>query len=364
MYKERQQFLEELLDGRALAGIEIGALDRPLVLRSDLPNGNEILYADHLSTEELKEKYKADPAVDLDAIVKVDLISAIGDFSECLQGRLVDYVVASHVIEHVPNPIRWLKMLFEIIRPGGFIFLVVPDKRYTFDYQRPTTTCGTMLQSFFSDKEMPSVADVFDHHSSAVLIDGSKVWSGLLDSGDLPPVASNRDALKYALEVNDTGDYHDVHVSVFTPMSFFFIIEKLIYNEIFMPKITAFKDTCINEIEFFVCMEKPEFEEISMKQHCLSSIPNFSLETLVSPYMPQVKSLSDALKTLTDVHQDFQKSFLSLEAKLAEQEDELLFMRNNVTILQTTLNRRSVKYLLKFLHFFCNIFLFSKGNKS
>ena len=199
MYKERQQFLEELLDGRALAGIEIGALDRPLVLRSDLPNGNEILYADHLSTKELKEKYKSDPTVDLNAIVEVDLISAIGDFSECLQGRLVDYVVASHVIEHVPNPIRWLNMLFEIIQPGGFIFLVVPDKRYTFDYQRPTTTCGTMLQSFFSDKKMPSMADVFDHHSSAVLIDGSKVWSGLLEYGDLPPLASNKDALKYAL---------------------------------------------------------------------------------------------------------------------------------------------------------------------
>jgi hypothetical protein len=131
-----------------------------------------------------------------------------------------------------------------------------------------------------------------------------------------------------------------------------------------MPEITAFKDTSINDIEFLVCMKKPESQNTSVKQCCLSSIPKFSLETLVSPYMPQVKSLSDALKTLTDVHQDFQKSFLSLEVKLAEQADEILFMRNNVNILQTTLNRRSVKYLLKFLHLFYNIFAFSKGKKS
>ena len=154
-------------------------------------------------------------------------------------------------------------------------------------------------------------------------------------------------------------------------MSFFFIIEKLINSEMFMPEITAFKDTSINDIEFLVCMKKPEFQNTSVKQCCLSSIPKFSLETLVSPYMPQVKSLSDALKTLTDVHQDFQKLFLSseakslsLEAKLAEQADEILFMRNHVNILQTTLNRRSVKYLLKFLHLFYNIFAFSKGKKS
>ena len=256
MHSDRSEYLHELLEGQELTGIEIGALDRPLLTRDNLSSGSEILYADHLSTDELRKKYQSDSSVDLSKLVDVDLIDASGDFADSLNGRLVDYIVASHVVEHVPNPIRWFQMLFKMLRPGGFVFLVVPDKRFTFDYQRPLTTCGEMLQSFFSNKEMPSVADVFDHYSSAVMIDGGKVWSGLLGGGELTPLASNVDALKYAKEVHNKGRYHDVHVSVFTPASFFSIIERLIRINLFSPEITHFKDTGINDIEFFVCMKK------------------------------------------------------------------------------------------------------------
>ena len=108
-----------------MVGLEIGGLDRPLVVRSELPEGSEILYADHLSTEDLKRKYKADQTVDIDALVEVDIVCESGDLGDSLGGRLVDYIVASHVVEHIPNPIHWLQMLFDALRPGGFVFLVV-----------------------------------------------------------------------------------------------------------------------------------------------------------------------------------------------------------------------------------------------
>jgi predicted SAM-dependent methyltransferase len=256
MYEKRRAFIDELVRGKKLTGIEIGALDKPLVVRDDLPIGGVIKYADHLSKEGLKVKYRSDQSVDLDSLVGVDLINSTGDFSEALEGELVDYIVASHVVEHVPNPIRWLQMLLANLRPGGFIFLVVPDKRFTFDYQRPVTTFGTMLQSFLSGKNMPSAADVFDHHSSAVLINGAKVWSGLLEAGDLIPLASNVKALSYAKEAHEDSVYHDVHVSIFTPISFFSIIERLIHTELFLAEVSRFKDTEINDIEFFCVFEK------------------------------------------------------------------------------------------------------------
>ena len=350
MYNQRRETLNKIIAGKDLVGLEIGALDRPLVVRDELPAGSEILYADHLTTEELKIKYGLDSTVAIDALVDVDLVSPTGDFRSALGGREVDYIVASHVVEHIPNPIKWFQMLFEIIKPGGFVFLVVPDKRFTFDYLRPVTSFGEILNSFFAGKNKPSVANVFDHHSSAVLIDGSKVWAGILGVGDLLPLSSHEDAFKYAREVNEQGTYHDVHVSIFTPASFFSILERLISTELFMPEITKFIDTKVNDIEFFVCMKKPELEKTFIKQHCLNSLPNLSLESLVSPYMAQVKSLSDSLSRLTEVHQSFQKSYSRIEMEAKKQHDEILDLRKNLNISQETLNRKSVRFVLSLLH--------------
>ena len=43
----------------------------------------------------------------------------------------LDYVVASHVLEHVANPIAALAECYRVIRPGGILYLVVPDRRAT-----------------------------------------------------------------------------------------------------------------------------------------------------------------------------------------------------------------------------------------
>jgi hypothetical protein len=363
MYEKRREFLCELIKEKDFLGIEIGGLDKPLVVRSELSKGSEILYADHLSTKDLKEKYKADTSVDLNALVEVDLINVSGDFSSSLQGRLVDYIVASHVVEHVPNPIGWLQGLFDVLRPGGFVFLVVPDKRFTFDFQRPITTFGEMLESSFSNKRMPSLKDVFDHHSSAVMIDGGRVWNGLLGKDELIPLASNRDALQYAQEAHHDSKYHDVHVSIFTPASFFSIIECLIKSQMLLPEITGFRDTNINDIEFFVCLTKTESDDESVKQLCLASLPSLSLQSLTSPYMPQVESLSASLKKITNIHQEFQNSFARLESENQHKKEKIKSLEHRLDLSQRVLDRRSVKFVMAAVHGVVAMFSFFKQQR-
>ncbi len=364
MYEQRRQFFNNLTDNKELLGIEIGALDRPLVVRDELSEGSEILYADHLSTADLKRKYEADSTVNLNALVEVDIICDTGDLCTSLDGRLVDYIVASHVVEHIPNPIRWFQMLFDVLRPGGFVFLVVPDKRFTFDFQRPTTTYGEMLESFLANKKMPSIKDVFDHYSSAVMIDGSRVWNGVLGREELVPLASNKDALKYAYEVHNNSTYHDVHISIFTPLSFFSIIKNLIETDILMLEISGFEDTSINDIEFFVCLKKPQDGVDHVKEVCLASLPILPLHSLTSPYMPQVASLSESLRKITDVHQGFQNSFVRLEADKQHQNNQMELLEKELRVSQQVLSRRSVRGLLAAIHFVCLIFSFFRRKGS
>ncbi len=97
-------------------GLELGPLDRPILGKAD----HDVLYVDHASREALIEKYRKTGSlatVRPERIVEVDFIwdrplrdSAVGGYAYCL---------ASHVIEHVADPIGWLIEIADVLRVGG-----------------------------------------------------------------------------------------------------------------------------------------------------------------------------------------------------------------------------------------------------
>ncbi|WP_316810413.1 methyltransferase domain-containing protein [Pedobacter heparinus] len=62
-----------------------------------------------------------------------------------------DFLLSSHNLEHIANPLKALKEWIRVIKPGGFILLILPDKRYTFDHKRPDTTFSHLISDFESD---------------------------------------------------------------------------------------------------------------------------------------------------------------------------------------------------------------------
>src|SRR5258708_2223917 len=103
------------LDVSKLVGVEIGALDKPYVRRED----GEVLYVDYTDRDTLVQKYKDDPHVNVGNIVHVDAIWGHNTLAGAVRDRKVDYVVASHVIEHVPDLITWLSELRSILKETG-----------------------------------------------------------------------------------------------------------------------------------------------------------------------------------------------------------------------------------------------------
>jgi SAM-dependent methyltransferase len=57
----------------------------------------------------------------------------------------IRFVASSHVLEHVANPLAALSEWFRVLRHGGIIYMVIPDRRWTFDHLRPLTDPGHML---------------------------------------------------------------------------------------------------------------------------------------------------------------------------------------------------------------------------
>ena len=126
-----------------------------------------------------------------------------------------DWVLASHVIEHVPDVIGWLDQIASITVDGGALMLVVPDRRYCFDAHRPGTSVGQLLEAHELGAVAPSVRAVFDHHRSAVRVRPQDLWAGR-------PVTYDKRVhdLDYALDrtaAARAGEYVDCHVWLFTP---------------------------------------------------------------------------------------------------------------------------------------------------
>ncbi len=60
----------------------------------------------------------------------------------------LDYLLASHVLEHVANPVAALAEWYRVVRPGGTIYCVVPNRLATFDRSRELTSVEHLLADY------------------------------------------------------------------------------------------------------------------------------------------------------------------------------------------------------------------------
>jgi SAM-dependent methyltransferase len=59
-----------------------------------------------------------------------------------------DFVISSHCLEHLANPLKALREWRRIVRPGGYLILVLPQHSRTFDHARPVTTLAHLRDDF------------------------------------------------------------------------------------------------------------------------------------------------------------------------------------------------------------------------
>ncbi|MCI4351773.1 MAG: class I SAM-dependent methyltransferase [Thermoplasmata archaeon] len=62
-----------------------------------------------------------------------------------LANETYDCLLASHVLEHVANPVRALLEWKRITRSGGVALVIVPEKSRSFDHRRPSTSAAHMI---------------------------------------------------------------------------------------------------------------------------------------------------------------------------------------------------------------------------
>jgi SAM-dependent methyltransferase len=71
-------------------------------------------------------------------------IGEAGDLGTIGDGSY-DFVLSSHCLEHLANPLCALGEWKRVLRPDGLLVLIVPHKDGTFDHRRPTTTLAHLV---------------------------------------------------------------------------------------------------------------------------------------------------------------------------------------------------------------------------
>ncbi len=146
------RWLENKLLARHLRGrgVEIGALWRKFPVR---PRATTIWYVDRTRPDVLQREY---PEVS-QKLIFPDVVADAAQLP--FRDGSLDFLIASHVLEHMRFPLSALRHWYGALRSGGFLLLKVPDKRFTFDVKRQRTP----LQHLITEDADPSRFDQRAH---------------------------------------------------------------------------------------------------------------------------------------------------------------------------------------------------------
>lgn len=161
----------ELLRSIRGDGLEIGAFHSPIPVGEDA----RVTYVDLLPPE-IQQRYFPEVPEDV-PVVTPDLVLPADDLHSIAEGAL-DFVLASHLLEHIANPVGALVEWHRVLRTGGFLYLVLPDMRHTFDRDRVRTTLDHLVLDAQQDRAHPDrLARDAEHY---------REWAGIVNSLDDP----------------------------------------------------------------------------------------------------------------------------------------------------------------------------------
>ena len=155
--------------------VEVGALSSPVVL----PNATSILYADVATKEESKvalEKVgylgyhnRRQDFVDVDIVFRSDQ-PPLNSLSE----NSIDCVFSSHSLEHSSNPIAALVDYLRVLKVGGVVYSVIPNKKHTYDNKRKLTEIDKLIEKYLKDDwsyTLEEYRDVFANTDNNIVYD-------------------------------------------------------------------------------------------------------------------------------------------------------------------------------------------------
>lgn len=156
-YANRASIAATFLTGR---GVEVGAFTQP----NDLPPDRAIAFYDRYPTALLRQFYEDSegrPLMEPDYVGDAQTLEGLPEGS-------FQFFIANHVLEHLEDPIAFLKRMVTKLTTGGRAMIAVPDMRFCADCARALTPFSHLLE----DHERGPQHSRFGHFLESAHVDG------------------------------------------------------------------------------------------------------------------------------------------------------------------------------------------------
>jgi 2-polyprenyl-3-methyl-5-hydroxy-6-metoxy-1,4-benzoquinol methylase len=231
---------------KAGRGLELSPGARPLISKAEA----NIVYCDKISSTDLRKVYGEDAFVEIDYVLGSRLLD------ELFEGERFHYIVSSHVLEHIPDFIQFFISARNILRPGGSIVKLVPDRRFTFDVLRRDSTIEDLEAAHGMRLRHPSRRMVEDFYFNT---DMQATAEGLWTGTYTPQRSYSSDEARRLIDGVDAGSA-DLHCWTFTPVSFRTLIDHVIAHYVPSLRVIEISETPKGGNEFLVQLEAGENE--------------------------------------------------------------------------------------------------------
>jgi hypothetical protein len=211
----RENFIKSM-DKSAESILEIGPFANPCF------SGNKVKYFDVLNHDQLHQRAKEHKLNESKIPKLIHYVDAKGDLS--IIDDSFDMVFSCHCIEHQPDLIEHLIGLSRLTSETGNIVLIIPDKRFCFDYFIPESDLATVISAHLEKHTLHTQINVIRHRMLTTHNNPIDHWNH--NHGELGFDSDKLDATVKEWEDN-IGKYIDVHAWQFTPNSFLKIISSL-----------------------------------------------------------------------------------------------------------------------------------------
>jgi SAM-dependent methyltransferase len=147
-------------------GLEIGGPSRIFAKDHLIPVYNICRSIDECNFSEQTIWSNSDQARKIGVNVRSDIVLDASMLSS-IPDQSYEFVLASHVLEHIANPLRALEEWKRVLKVGGMLLAVVPRKNATFDHKRPFTSFDHIEADFVgntSEDDLTHVDEILRLH--------------------------------------------------------------------------------------------------------------------------------------------------------------------------------------------------------
>lgn len=125
-------------------GVDIGPLSNPFVVVNE---NCQSIRIDIYPKEKLIKLY---PELMPQIITKPEVLCD-GETLNAFRPSSFDFITASHLLEHLRNPIGAIEKWIHTLKRGGYLVIIIPEKNFTFDKHRPVTQIAHFLDDYKSN---------------------------------------------------------------------------------------------------------------------------------------------------------------------------------------------------------------------